>query len=67
MAGSTAVAIYITEQNIYTASLGDSRGIVSTVSEEATPIPALNQFYFKEVSVKRYLEAEALTKRKSGI
>jgi hypothetical protein len=27
----------------------------------------LNQFYFKEVSVKRYLEAEALTKRKSGI
>ena len=61
MAGSTAVAVLITESFIYSASLGDSRAIIATCSDNEIQAPLRTGKYFKRVAPKRYLKPTALT------
>ena len=61
MSGSTAVAVYITEKSIHSASLGDSRAIISTLSEESIPAPEVPHKYHKKIVVKRNLKPVPLT------
>ncbi|OMJ71989.1 hypothetical protein SteCoe_29665 [Stentor coeruleus] len=61
MAGTTAVAIYINANNIYSASLGDSRGIIATINDVFIPAPIPTHNFYKPVSVKKYLKPVALT------
>lgn len=61
MSGSTAVLVYIISDTIHTASLGDSRSIISTLIDEAVPIPELNHNYYTKFAVKRNLKAVPLT------
>ena len=61
MAGSTAVAVLITESFIYSASLGDSRAIIATCSDTEIQPPLRTGKYFKRVAPKRYLKPTPLT------
>ena len=61
MAGSTAVAVLITESSIYSASLGDSRAIIATSSDIEIPPPNRTGKYFKRVHPKRHLKPVPLT------
>ena len=61
MSGSTAVLVYISESSIYSASLGDSRALMSTLSEEAFPVPESPHKYCKKISIKRNLRPVPLT------
>ena len=63
MSGSTAVLVYITDSSIHSASLGDSRAIVSTLSDTpiSIPVPEFPHNYYKRVSIKRNLRPVPLT------
>ena len=61
MAGSTAVAVYITETGVYSASLGDSRAIIATVHEKDIPVPKPTHKYYKQVTPRRHLKPVPLT------
>ncbi|OMJ68207.1 hypothetical protein SteCoe_34409 [Stentor coeruleus] len=61
MAGSTAVAIYITSTNIFSASLGDSRAIIATLSDTLIPVPIPTHRFYKKILIKRNLKPVSLT------
>ena len=61
MAGSTAVAVLVTESFIYSASLGDSRAVIATCSDLEVETPSRTGKYFKRVHPKRHLKPVPLT------
>ena len=61
MSGSTAIVIYLTDNSIHSASLGDSRAIIAVLSIEPIPVPEVHHNYYRKVTVARNLNPIPLT------
>ena len=61
MSGTTAVLVYLNENFVYSASLGDSRAIISTLSDVLIETPRLTHKYYKNIVVRRNLKPVPLT------
>jgi serine/threonine protein phosphatase PrpC len=61
MAGTTAVAVLVSQNNVFSASLGDSRAVIATMNDQEIKGPDRTGKYFKKVQNRRHLKPVPLT------
>lgn len=61
LSGSTAVLVLITDKNIHTASLGDSRAVLGTIADMSFALPSPRNKFCRHYNVNRVLKPIPLT------